>query len=135
MLGFLAARGFARKSKELLRQVLSKEQWAVTQEAATERPFMNEYYNHWEKGGYQCVCCGVLLFRAEKKFESGCGWPSFTADEGLVTRHVDRSYGMERVETRCECGAHLGHVFQDGPPPTGERHCVNSASLWFEKED
>ncbi len=105
----------------------------VTRHAATERPFTGKYNAHWADGSYHCICCGNKLFDSGTKFDAGCGWPSFSqAVPGAIKEVVDRSHGMERVETVCaECGAHLGHVFEDGPTDTGLRYCMNSASLDF----
>ena len=106
----------------------------ITRQAATERPFTGKYEQLWADGSYHCVCCGAKLFDSHTKFDAGCGWPSFDqAEPGAITEIVDRSHGMVRTETVCsQCGAHLGHVFPDGPTATGLRYCMNSASLQFE---
>ena len=105
----------------------------VTRHAATERPFTGKYETVWADGSYHCICCGNQLFDSATKFDAGCGWPSFSlAVPGAIKEIVDRSHGMARTETVCaQCGAHLGHVFADGPTDTGLRYCMNSASLDF----
>ncbi len=117
---------------------LNAEQYRVTQEKGTERAFTGKYWDHKEAGMYKCVCCGEDLFDSESKYDSGTGWPSFTrpVDKSAVGEKLDRSHFMVRTEVVCSsCGAHLGHVFPDGPGPGGLRYCLNSASLDFEDRD
>jgi peptide-methionine (R)-S-oxide reductase len=120
------------KTEDEWKQQLSPEQYHVARQAGTERAFTGKYWDAKDEGTYNCVCCGTPVFSSETKFNSGTGWPSFTqpVDQTAVEEHTDRTYGMARTEVRCaRCGAHLGHVFPDGPRPTGLRYCMNSASL------
>lgn len=115
--------------------LLTPTQYAVTREKATERPFSGKYWDHFAPGTYRCICCGQALFDADTKFDAGCGWPSYykAIRPEAIREERDMSHGMIRTEILCsQCDAHLGHVFDDGPNPTGLRYCVNSASIDFE---
>lgn len=127
-----------KKTEEEWRKELNPEQYHVLREKGTERAFTGELYQNHDDGTYHCAGCGALLFQSDTKYESGSGWPSFynPADSDAVETHEDTSFGMRRIEVTCaRCGGHLGHVFPDGPRPTGLRYCINSASLAFKKQE
>lgn len=124
------------KSDAEWKKVLTPAQYSVLREKGTERPFTGEYWNNFEAGVYKCAACGEILFKSDAKFDAGCGWPSFyqAIDKSKIEEKDDFSLGMHRIEVLCKkCGSHLGHLFPDGPQPTGQRYCINSVSIKFEK--
>ena len=124
------------KSKEQWKSILSEESYLVTRESATERPFSGKYWNFDKDGTYHCICCATPLFKSDTKFDAGCGWPSFflPINTKSIKEIEDNSFGMSRTEVKCsKCDAHLGHVFNDGPEPSGLRYCINSVSIDFEE--
>ena len=124
-----------KKTNDEWRSTLSEESYRVTRESATERPFSGKYWNFDQEGSYHCICCSTPLFKSDTKFDAGCGWPSFflPVDNQSIKEIEDNSFGMSRIEVKCSnCDAHLGHVFNDGPEPSGLRYCINSVSIDFE---